>query len=80
MAYLHGKDLIHRDLKLDNILVFPFGVCKVADLGTITFVEDKLEKKTRTRIGTTGYIVCIVTIFLPYPSTSFLSSHPFYTP
>ena len=34
IAYLHERGLMHRDIKLENIL-FDSGVLKVADLGSI---------------------------------------------
>ncbi|TEB35177.1 Pkinase-domain-containing protein [Coprinellus micaceus] len=33
LEYLHSKNIIHRDLKADNILVEPTGVCKISDFG-----------------------------------------------
>ncbi|KAI9031590.1 kinase-like domain-containing protein [Phycomyces nitens] len=33
LAYLHSKDILHRDIKGGNILIDNDGVCKIADFG-----------------------------------------------
>jgi hypothetical protein len=33
LAYAHGRSVVHRDIKPDNIMLTPAGVAKVADLG-----------------------------------------------
>lgn len=35
LAYLQGRDLVHRDVKPDNILLATSGVAKLADLGLL---------------------------------------------
>ena len=37
LQYMHGKGVVHRDLKLQNILVDDFANLKVADFGFPTF-------------------------------------------
>jgi len=54
LEYCHRRKVIHRDLKLENILIDTKGTIKIADFGlsnTITF-----GKKMNTSCGTPSYI------------------------
>lgn len=51
LAYLHSKNVAHRDLKPPNILVNAEGVVKVADFG----LAKKLAKFSTTLVVTMWY-------------------------
>ncbi|KAF7975173.1 hypothetical protein HWV62_10365 [Athelia sp. TMB] len=40
LEYLHSKNILHRDLRADNILVDKSGVCKIADFGISKRTDD----------------------------------------
>ncbi|KAG6898063.1 hypothetical protein C0992_006541 [Termitomyces sp. T32_za158] len=48
LGYLHGMGIIHRDLKSDNILVEPTGICKISDFGISKQVENIAQAKAYT--------------------------------
>lgn len=51
MQYLHAKDVIHRDLKTDNVLVHRNQVCKVSDFGISKFVQEQIASEHTKAIG-----------------------------
>ncbi|CAI7858578.1 unnamed protein product, partial [Closterium sp. NIES-53] len=58
LAYMHGLNFIHRDLKAANVLLSPDYDAKLTDFGMVRVgPEGQLESIVSTRImGTEGYI------------------------
>ena len=55
LKYLHGIGVIHRDLKLGNLLLDKYMAVKIGDLGLAARVSEAGEKK-KTLCGTPNYI------------------------
>lgn len=55
IEYMHSHYVIHRDLKLGNIMVDPAGNMKIGDFGFATTLRTADERK-RTMCGTPNYI------------------------
>lgn len=54
IGYLHEKNIIHRDLKLENILIDEEGYLKIIDFGLAKILKD--EEEAMTFWGTPEYI------------------------
>ena len=54
LGYLHGRGIIHRDLKLENILVDQEGYIKLIDYGLAKIVKD--DEMATTFCGTPEYL------------------------
>lgn len=52
--YIHSKKIIHRDLKLENILLDAQNRCKIVDFGLSDYVSSK--ERTVTDAGTQAYL------------------------
>lgn len=59
LSYLHGEDIIHRDVKGANILIDIKGKVKIGDFGIsrkVNQIEDEVEKKSSRRVSLQGSV------------------------
>ncbi len=73
LKYLLSKNIMHRDLKPQNILIFPFNVVKLADFGLAKNFQD--EQKFKTLCGSPIYMAPEILI----PNGSFDKKQRSYT-
>ncbi len=63
MQYLHGRGMIHRDLKAGNIMMTSSGVAKIADFGLSKMASDSVAS---TLAGTVTHMAPEVLMEQPY--------------
>lgn len=56
LGYAHARDLVHRDVKPQNILLLPDGTAKVTDFGIAKGLSDATLTEAGTGLGTVHYI------------------------
>lgn len=54
--YLHNKNIIHRDLKLENIMIDVEGYIKIIDYGLAKKLDETVEDEATTYCGTPEYL------------------------
>ena len=55
IGYLHAKNIVHRDIKLENILLDNLGDIKICDFGVSEILDPK-TKKLDYCCGTPAYM------------------------
>jgi len=65
VQFLHQHGILHRDLKLENVLVYSDGHCKIADFG-LSKLGLFRHCKARTQCGTPFCMAPEIMMNLPY--------------
>ena len=56
LSYAHGHDVVHRDIKPDNVFLLPDGKAKVADFGIARIASTSSMTIVGQVMGTPGYM------------------------
>lgn len=62
MAYLESKNIVHRDLRADNILLTEMLSCKIADFGLAQFTFSQDLQSSSGKLYTSGEKNAIITV------------------
>lgn len=56
LQHAHTHQIVHRDVKPDNIRIMPDGTAKVMDFGIARFVDSKMKTQTGVSMGTPKFM------------------------
>jgi len=65
IGHIHAMGVVHRDIKLENLLLDAFGCLKIADFGVAVVVEP-LNRRLHEHCGTPSYIAPEILMELGY--------------
>eukprot|EP00118_Oscarella_pearsei_P018663 m.192086 g.192086 ORF g.192086 m.192086 type:complete len:679 (+) comp39463_c0_seq4:228-2264(+) len=66
IQFIHSKGVIHRDVKLENILIARTGHIKLCDLGLAKECLQRGDGRTNTSVGTPCYMAPEIILGSPY--------------
>ena len=55
LEILHSENIIHRDIKPDNLMIDKQGLIKLIDFGFSKKLDNNQNLRTLTKCGTMGY-------------------------